>query len=167
MSDTYWLLGRGAGNKAIPIDYTSQANPWPTPERGRADTYDCRFVPSPTTDYGALATPALTGHKARYAAVRDYLTYANAAQVISTDPLIGSGVTYHERQSALDPVETHFVGVAPPDAIDVEPFYAVVSGGAITKTAPNARLQLDLELTYLGPQSDWPTRAIARENLEA
>ena len=165
MSDTYWLLTRGAGRKDIPIDYTSQANPWPTPRRGRVDTYDCRFVPNPRTDYSTLADAALTGHTTRYEAVKDYFAFDPAVSTIS---LNDGGVVFDESDvSPLSPVETHFVGVVPPDALDVPEFYAVVTGGSVTTTASNARYRIDLEMTYLAAVDDYTTRSAARQNLEA
>lgn len=165
MPDTYWLIEPGSGDPVIPIDYTTQANPWPTPRRGQSNTYDCRFVPQPRTDYSTLSQPAITGYLTRYEAVRDYLEFSHA--VTLTELNDGSYVFDESTVSELSPADSHFVGVEPPPSIDVRPFYAVVSGGTVTKTAANDRYRIDLELTHLGPQSDWPTRSSAREQLEA
>lgn len=165
MPETYWLLTPGGGRPAIPIDYTTQSNPWPTPRRGRADTYDCRFIPDPQTDYSALSQAAVVGQDERYHAARDYLEFSHALNLVELAD--GSFVFDESEVSELSPVDSHFVGVRPPESIDVRPFYAVVSGGSVTKADANAQYRLDLELTHLGPQSDWPTRSTARANLEA
>lgn len=165
MPDTYWLLDRGTRAPAIPIDYTSQANPWPTPRRGQADPYDCRFVPNPPTDYSTLSTDALTGHQTRYEAVRDYLQFSHAVEV---DEALLGGYWFDEYDvSDASPVATHFVRVRPPDSIDVPDFYAAVTGGDVTKSAPNPQYRIELELTYLAEASDYTTRSAARQNLEA
>lgn len=165
MPDTYWLLSPGDGQPVIPIDYTTQQNPWPTPRRGRSDTYDCRFVPDPPTDYSSLAEPAVTGQTDRYHAVRDYLEFSHA---INTVELNDGGFVFDESEvSELSSVDSHFIGVQPPDSIDVRDFYAVVTGGSVTKARTDTQYRLDLSLTYLGPQSDWPTRSAARIALEA
>lgn len=166
MPDTYWLIDRGTSKKVIPIDYTTQANPWPTPERGRTDTYDCRFVATPQTDYSTLSRDAVTGQFARYELVREYLKFPDR---VSTQQVIGGTTVFHERDppAALTPLDTHFVAIRPPDTLDVPDFYGVISGGSITKTATNSQYRLDLEIAYLGEVSDYTTRNAARQALEA
>jgi len=163
MPDTHWLLDRGIDGDAIGIDYVLASNPWPTPRRGGTVTLACAFVED-TVDYSALSQPALEGKLTRYAAARDYLEFVDAVSVIQG----ADGQTYfRERLPEVAPVNTHFLRVTPPDTVDVADFYAVVSGGSVAQQSASSRLRLDLELTYLGPESGWASRSSARDVLEA
>lgn len=166
MPDTYWLIDRGSSTKVIPIDYTTQANPWPTPERGQTATFDCRFVATPQTDYSTLSRDAVTGQLSRYELVREYLKFPDR---VTTQQAIGGTTVFHERDppDSLTPLDTHFVAIRPPDVLDVPDFYGVVRGGEVTKSNSSTQYRLDLDVTYLAEVGDYKTRRLARDALEA
>lgn len=98
-----------------------------------------------------------TGHEARAEAVQAYLQHAGTAVIQRTD---GGGVYYRESASGA-PVNSFVVKIAPsPTQVDTqfEGIWGLVQGG----TSPNRltnRIELNLELAYLGDASDYADRA--------
>jgi hypothetical protein len=98
-----------------------------------------------------------TGHEARAEAVQAYIQHAGTAVIQRTD---GGGVYYRESASGA-PVNSFVVKIAPSTAqpdTQFEGIWGLVQGG----TSPNRltnRIELELELAYLGDASEYADRA--------
>lgn len=161
MPDTYWLIDEAP---TIPVDYVAGESTWPTPRRGGTVSLTCVFVPNSRTDYTTLGEAAVDSFPERYEALRRYLEFVDA---VTTVQAVDGQAYFREQLPTQASVDTQFVSVRPPAAVDVEPFYAVVSGGTVPKSSPSVRRRIELELTYLAPASDYADADAAKTALEA
>lgn len=166
MPDLYWLIS--SRRTDIPIDYVVGGGARPTPKRGGSITLECVFTPDEgAPDYDAIiggARGVLATQDARYDALAAYGAFSNTTRIItSTD-----GEAYlHEDISGRSDVDTQFVLVTPPEHIVTDPFYAAVTDVTDATARESAHRRLDVDLTYLGAESEWVSWGNARDDLVA
>jgi hypothetical protein len=105
-----------------------------------------------------------TDHKTRAETVQGYGQYAGTDVVARTD---GGGVYVRERVAAAAPVDSHLVRLRPsPTQVGTQ--FEGIWGLVRSVQSPNRltnRIELTMELTYLGDASEYADRAALRSAL--